>query len=89
MINKDANFKWTTTKKENIEKIKTMIVNACVLRSLDFNIDFILYTFAFDLSLAVILIQKTKGNGCPISFILRIHIKMLVCHHAIHTLFIQ
>ena len=49
--------------------IKTAVVHAPSLRSLDFDKDFILYTFASDNSLAVVLTQKEEGGDeFPISF---------------------
>ena len=55
-------FKWADIKKDAFSKIKTVIAHAPSLRSLDFDKDFILYTFAFDNSLAVVLTQKEEGG---------------------------
>jgi hypothetical protein len=53
MIHKDVKFKWDEEQKDAFRNIKTAISRAPVLRSLDFNRDFFLYTFSFDQSLAV------------------------------------
>lgn len=55
MIKKDADFKWTKERKYTFIKRKESIAKAPTLRSLDFEKDFILYTFAYDHSIAVVL----------------------------------
>jgi hypothetical protein len=69
MIKKYVQFKWTSIEKEAFENIKAAIVTAPSLQSPYFTKDFLLYTFASDHSLAVVLTQKDeKGNECPITF---------------------
>jgi hypothetical protein len=69
MIHKDVEFKWNKEENESFEKIKISISQAPILRSLDFNKDFFLYTFSSDQSLVVILTQKDDDNNeAPISF---------------------
>ena len=47
MIRKDVEFKWDDERKNTFNDIKAAISWAPVLRSLDFNRDFFLYTFTF------------------------------------------
>ena len=55
--------------KNAFSNIKTSIVHAPSLKSPNFKKYFILYTFAFDDSLAVVLTQKEDGGDeYPISF---------------------
>ena len=55
MIKKDAIFKWGQTEKESFQIILEAISEIPSLLSLDFNKDFILYTFASHISYAVVL----------------------------------
>ena len=69
MVKQSVQFKWTDVEKNMFSKIKTAVAHAPSLKSLDFEKDFILYTFASDDSLAVVLIQKENGGEeFPISF---------------------
>jgi hypothetical protein len=69
MIHKDAKFRWDDERKGAFNNIKAAISRAPVLRSLDFNRDFFLYTFGSDQSLAAILTQKDDDNNeAPVSF---------------------
>src|SRR5713226_4145338 len=69
MVKQNALFKWTEIEKSAFSKIKTMVAHAPSLKSLDFDKDFIMYTFASDDSLAVVLNQKEDGwDEFPISF---------------------
>jgi hypothetical protein len=63
MIHKDVEIKLDYERKDAFSNIKTVISQAPVLRSPDFNRDFFLYTFAFDQSLAVVLTQKDDENN--------------------------
>ena len=66
---KDAIFNWGQTKKESFQKILESISEAPSLLSLEFNKDFILYTFASDISYAAVLTQlNQQNNEVPISF---------------------
>jgi hypothetical protein len=58
MIHKDSEFKWDDEQKDTFNNIKAAISRAPVLRSLDFNRDFNLYTFASDQSLAAVLTSE-------------------------------
>ena len=62
MVKKNAQFKWTKIEKNVFNKIKTAVAHAPSLKSPDFDKDFILYTFAFDDSLAAVLTQKEDGG---------------------------
>ena len=69
MVKQSVQFKWTEVDKNAFKKIKTGISHAPSLKSPDFDKDFILYTFASDDSLAVVLTQKEDGGDeFPISF---------------------
>ena len=69
MVKQNAQFKWTEIEKNAFSKIKTVVAHAPSLKSLDFDKDFILYTFASDHSLAAMLTQKEDGGDeFPISF---------------------
>ena len=68
-VKKSVQFKWTDVEKVTFNDIKTTIAHAPSLRSLDFEKDFILYTFASDNSLAAVLTQKEELlDEYPISF---------------------
>jgi hypothetical protein len=56
-------------KNHPLKKIKVKVAKALALMSLDFNKDFVLYTFAYDISFKVVLMQKDhEGNEYPIEF---------------------
>ena len=68
-IKKTKEFKCSSEGREYSEKIKTTISNAHVLYSLDFSKYFCLYTFAYDLSIDIVLTQKNEDDKeQPISF---------------------
>ena len=62
MVKQSVQFKWTDVEKNAFSKIKTYIAHAPSLKSPNFEKDFILYTFASDDSLAVVLTQKEDGG---------------------------
>ena len=69
MVKQSVQFKWTDIEKVSFKYIKTKIAQEPSLKSLDFEKDFILYTFASDNSLAAVLTQKGElGDEYPISF---------------------
>ena len=69
MIKKDDVFNWGQTEKESFQKILEAISEAPSLLSPYFNKDFILYTFASDISYATVLTQlNQQNNEVPISF---------------------
>ena len=63
MVKQSAQFKWTESEKNAFSNIKTAVAHAPSLKILDFDKDFILYTFASDDSLAAVLTQKEDGGG--------------------------
>ena len=62
MVKQSVQFKWTDIEKNASSKIKTDVAHAPSLKSLDFEKDFILYTFASDDSLAAVLTQCKGPN---------------------------
>ena len=69
MVKQSVQFKWTDVEKNAFSKIKTVVSHAPSLKSPYFEKYFILYTFASDDSLAVVLTQKEDGGEeFPISF---------------------
>ena len=60
MIKKDFNFKWTKERREAFENIKETIAKAPTLRSPNFDNEFMIYTFASDHSIVVVLTQKNE-----------------------------
>ena len=69
MVKQSVQFKCIDVEKNAFSKIKTSIAHAPSLKSPYFEKDFILYTFASDDSLVVVLTQKEDGGDeFPISF---------------------
>ena len=69
MIKKDFNFKWTKERNEAFDIIKEAIVEAPTLRSPNFDKEFILYTFASDHLIVVVVTQKSEdGEEFLVSF---------------------
>ena len=69
MIKKDTHFKWTKERREAFDKIKEAITEAPNLWSPNFDNEFILYTFASNHSIVVVLTQKKEeGEEFPVSF---------------------
>ena len=69
MVKQSVKFKLTDVENNEFSKIKTSIAHAPSLKTPNFEKYFILYTFAFDDSLAAVLTQKEDGGDeYPISF---------------------
>ena len=69
MIKKDSSFSWGDREKKSFINIREAIAKAPALVSPDFRKDFILYTFASDISYAAVLTQKNQQEDeVPISF---------------------
>ena len=69
MIKKENKFSWGDKERESFIRIREAIAEAHTLMSPDFRKDFILYTFASDISYAAILTQKNpQEDEVPISF---------------------
>ena len=67
MVKQSIQFKWNDIEKVAFKEIKIAIAHAYSLRSIDFEKDFILYTFASYNSLVVVLMQKEElGDEYPI-----------------------
>ena len=69
MMNKYVVYKWSDEAKKAFQQSKEAITKAPALVSPDFDKEFLLYTFSFDVSYATILTQKNdEGNEVPISY---------------------
>ena len=69
MVKQSVQLKWTDVENNAFSKIKTYVAHAPSLKSPNFEKDFILYSFASNDSLAVVLTQKEDGGDeYPISF---------------------
>ena len=69
MIMKYVDYKWTKERKDAFTKIREAIAEAPTLQSPTFKNNFILYTFAFDHLIVVVLTQKNEvGEEFPVSF---------------------
>jgi len=69
MLKKDSKIKWTIEAKQAFEKIKIALTKTPVLTSPRFGRDFIIFSFASQHTIAVVLLQK-DDQGCekPIAF---------------------
>lgn len=63
MLKKDSKVKWTMEAKQTFEDIKRALTNTPVLTSPRFDQDFIIFSFAFEHTIAVVLLQK-DDQGC-------------------------
>ncbi len=69
MMKKYVVYKWSDEAKKSFQWIKEAITEAPALVSPDFRKEFLLYTFASDVSYSAILTQKNDdGNKVPISY---------------------
>jgi hypothetical protein len=69
MIKKDVLFKWGPQENLSFHSIRKSIKESTSLMSPDFSKDFMLYTFASDISYVVVRTQKNaENNEIPISF---------------------
>eukprot|EP00253_Pinus_taeda_P014804 PITA_14804 len=72
MLKKDAKVKWSLETKQAFESVKTALTQTLVLRSPKFDKDFIIFSFASEHTIAVVLLQKDdQGNENPIAFFTR------------------
>eukprot|EP00253_Pinus_taeda_P026706 PITA_26706 len=72
MLKKDAKVKWSLETKQAFESIKTALTQTPVLTSPQFDKDFIIFSFAFEHTIAVVLLQKDdQGNEKQIAFFSR------------------
>ena len=72
MLKKDSKVKWTLEAKQAFEGIKTALTQTPVLTSPQFDRDFIIFSFASQHIIAVVLLQKDdQGSEKPIAFFSR------------------
>eukprot|EP00253_Pinus_taeda_P002515 PITA_02515 len=69
MLKKDSSIKWTVEAKQYFEEIKMALTRTPVLTSPQFDRDFIIFSFASEHIIAVVLLRK-DDQGCekPIAF---------------------
>ena len=69
MLRKGHEIKWNTEAKESFREIKKAILEAPVLISPDFAKDFLVFSYAYEHTIAAVLLQKNEGNlEQPIAF---------------------
>jgi len=72
MLKKDSKVKWTLVAKQAFEGIKSALTQAPILTSPQFDKDFIIFSFASDNTIVVVLLQKDdQRNEKPIAFFSR------------------
>eukprot|EP00253_Pinus_taeda_P004841 PITA_04841 len=72
MLKTDAKVRWSLEAKQAFESIKTALTQTPVLTSPQFDRDFIIFSFASEHTIAVVLLQKDdQGNEKPIIFFSR------------------
>ena len=62
MLKKNSEIKWTKQVRASFHDIKQAITSALVLVSLDFGKDFFIFSFAFDDTIAAVLLQKNTDG---------------------------
>ena len=72
MLRKDSSIKWIVEAKQSFEDIKMALTRTPVLTSPQFDRDFIIFSFASEHTVAVVLLQK-DDQGCekPIAFLVK------------------
>jgi hypothetical protein len=69
MLKKDSEIKWTVEAKASFERVKKSISEAPVLASPDYTKEFLIFSFASEHTIAVVLLQKNEeGFKQPIAF---------------------
>jgi len=69
MLRKGNEVKWTPEPKESFVQIKKDLTKAPILISLDYSNDFLIFSFAYSDTVAIVLLQKNvEGMEQPISF---------------------
>jgi len=78
MLKKDSTINWPIQAKQSFEEIKIALIRTLVFMSLQFDRDFIIFSFASEHTRAVVLLKK-DDQGCekPIAFL----VKLLEMHH--------
>lgn len=69
MLKKDSTIKWRVEAKQSFKEIKLVLTQTPVLTSPKFDRDFIIFSFALEHTIAIVLLQK-DDQGCekPIAF---------------------
>jgi hypothetical protein len=60
MLKKDANIKWSQEAKSSFHGIKHGLVEALVLVSPDYSKEFLIFSFASEETIVVVLLQKNE-----------------------------
>ena len=60
MLRKGSEIKWSLEAKKSLEEIRDALEKALVLISVDFEKDFQIYSFAFEHTVASVLLQKNE-----------------------------
>jgi chemotaxis protein CheY-P-specific phosphatase CheC len=69
MLKKDVVIKWSLEEKSTFQRIKKDLVEAHVLVSLDYAKEFFIFSFSFEETIVVVLLQKNEeGHEQAISF---------------------
>jgi hypothetical protein len=69
MLKKNAEIKWIPEAKESFENIKHALIEVSVLISLDYSKEFLIFSFASEDTIVVVLLQRNdQGYEQPISF---------------------
>lgn len=69
MLKKEVGVKWTLEARKSFELVKLALTRALVLISLDFKKYFLIFSFASEHTVAVVLLQKNpEGQEKPIAF---------------------
>ena len=69
MLKKDSEVRWTSEAKASFQRINKVISEALVLASPDYTKEFLIFSFASEHTIAVVLLQKNeKSFEWPIAF---------------------
>ena len=69
MLKKGSEVRWTDVARKSFESIKKAIMESPTLSSLDYNKEFHIFSFAFEDTLAIVLLQADeKGLEHPVAF---------------------
>ena len=68
MLKKDNDVKWSKESCKSFHAVKLALTTAPVLVSPDYSIDFIIFSFASEHTMAVVLMQKRDKTELPIAF---------------------
>jgi len=71
MLKKDNDVKWFEEARKSFHAIKLALTTTPVLISLDYSIDFIIFSFASKHTMAAVLMQKRDKTELPIAFFSR------------------